>query len=337
MQINFCTLFDSNYLDKALALQDSLEKNSETYQLFCYCFDDRAFDVLTRMKLNNVVPILWKNCEDDELRKIRKTRTAVEYNWTCTPRIIEYTLDHYPVENCTYIDADMFFFGNPQELFEEIDNSHAHVVITPHRFDKSKASKKHEKRAGKYCVEFNYFDQTPEAREALSWWKEQCNLWCYYKYEDGKYGDQKYLEEFPKRFKGVHELRHLGGGVAPWNLNQYRFYDSNAEGNITLKKVDDAETFQLILYHFQSIKYFNQNIVNINSGTQSKVTKYKIYIPYLKAIGEKRKILLNYGIDFNNNKSYGTNVFMTLYYRYFLMLRVKSMSDVIDLRKIKAE
>ena len=36
--INFCTLFDSYYLDKGIALYKSLEKVSDNFSLFTYCF-----------------------------------------------------------------------------------------------------------------------------------------------------------------------------------------------------------------------------------------------------------------------------------------------------------
>ena len=64
------------------------------------------------------------------------------------------------------------------------------------------------RRSGKYCVEFNYFDQSKNAKKALGWWKEKCFEWCYHLYEPERMGDQKYLEKFPILFKGVHELHH---------------------------------------------------------------------------------------------------------------------------------
>lgn len=60
-----------------------------------------------------------------------------------------YVLDHYDVDSCTYIDADLYFFSSPQILIDEVgDNS---VMITEHRY-----TEKYDqtKTSGKYCVQF---------------------------------------------------------------------------------------------------------------------------------------------------------------------------------------
>ena len=56
---------------------------------------------------------------------------------------------------------------------------------------------------------------------ALRWWHDRCVEWCYQRFEDGKFGDQKYLDDWPDRFAGVHVVDHPGVGLAPWNVSRH--------------------------------------------------------------------------------------------------------------------
>lgn len=330
--INFCTLFDSYYLDKALALYESLEKVSQDYCLYIFCFDDKSYEVLQRMNLNHVVLTHHTSIETKTLLELKQKRSKAEYCWTCTPVIVEYVLDNFPVNDCTYIDADLFFFYDPQVLFDEIRKAKANVVITEHRFPDNAFGKKWMKKSGKYCVEFNYFDQSVNARKALCWWKEKCFEWCYAIYEPDKMGDQKYLEQFLEMFDGVHELQHLGGGVAPWNIQKYQL-DTNKHEGIWLKEKE--KSFPLVFYHFQNIRYLSGMLVNINSGSHDYLLKRTIYVPYLHTIEKWRATLKKeYGIEFIVSKSCSSNRFKAFLEKKFMKLKVKSLSDLIYLDKL---
>ncbi|MBL7815865.1 MAG: hypothetical protein JNL70_12695 [Saprospiraceae bacterium] len=222
--LNFCTLFDANYLARGLVTYDSLMAVTEgDAHLYVFAFDDKCYNVLTSMQLPNITVISLTEFEDEQLLAIKQTRSRGEYCWTCTSSTILYCIEKFNLSHCTYIDADMYFYQNPKILIDE-KPSNCSVIITEHRYtpayDKSKLS-------GKYCVQFMYFDNTKEGLDALKWWRERCLEWCYNRFEDGKFGDQKYLDDWTTRFAGVHVLRHLGGGLAPWNVQQYGFFDKN--------------------------------------------------------------------------------------------------------------
>ena len=78
-----------------------------------------------------------------------------------------------------------------------------------------------------YNVQFMTFRRDARGLEALHWWRDRCIEWCYYRVEDGKLGDQKYLDDWPERFDGVHVLEHPGGGLAPWNVENYELARRN--------------------------------------------------------------------------------------------------------------
>lgn len=330
----FCTLFDSYYLDKGLALYNSLIRVTDDFKLYIFCFDDKSFEILNEMSLSNAVIIHHSSFETDEYIEKKKERSKAEYCWTCTSRIIEYVLDNYDVDSCTYLDSDLYFYANPRVLFDEIDEAKADVTIVEHRFKDNKYGRSLEERNGKYCVQFNYFRNTDNARKVLTWWKEKCLEWCYDIPDPERMGDQKYLNNWTRDFEGVHELQNVGGGVAPWNLEKYTIHSID---NYDIEMLDENKNeFKLVFYHFQNIRYLPGHLVNIKSQTKNKKLKYAIYIPYLKEIENIRKQLSSeYGIDFNPKKLVrSSNPIMGLLQRYFAALKIRSLSDVIDLHRL---
>lgn len=341
--MNFCTLFDSYYLDKGIALYQSLEKASKDFHLYIFCFDDKSRDILQERNMKHATILHHSDIEreTEKLLKLKKERSKAEYCWTCTPVIIEYVLGHYPVESCTYIDADLYFFSDPQVLFDEIAGAKADIVITEHRFSDSFKDRRYLRRSGKYCVEFNYFNQSAQAKKALTWWKEKCFEWCYHLYEPERMGDQKYLEKFPELFDGVHELQHLGGGTAPWNLAQYELASGssaagiNAGTEVILQEKKGGKEFPLVFYHFQNIRYLSSKRVNINSCTHSRALKDAVYLPYLRHIEAVRKELGAAGVDFAIKKSYSSNPLIAFVQKNILQYKIRSFSDLYDLEEIR--
>lgn len=332
--MTFCTLLDSYYLDKGLTLYRSLENCAEAFRLYIFCFDDKAFEVLNELKLKHAVITHHSEIEDEELLRLKKERSKAEYCWTCTPVIIEYVLKHYKEPSCVYIDSDLYFFRSPQVLFDEMTRGSANIGIMEHRFKDDWNGRRLCRRSGKYCVEFNYFDQSENAWEALKWWKERCFEWCFHLYEADRMGDQKYLEKFPELFHGVYEFQHLGGGVAPWNLGQYRMKRGESKPPVLVEKKTGME-FPLIFYHFQNIRYLSENKVNISSGTHSKETKDAIYRPYLAEIERSRRELKRYGITFGVKKIYSSNKLIAFLQGNVLRFKVKSLTDLYGLEQFR--
>ncbi len=222
--LNFCTLFDSNYLIRGVTLYNSLLRHCPLFHLYIFAFDNKANELLRKMELKHVTIITLKEFEDKDLVAVKPTRTRAEYCWTCTPSTILYCLKKYQLESCTYLDADLLFFESPQILINELkDNS---VLLTLHRFPESHDTSEIN---GKYCVQFMTFKNTNQGLIALNWWREECIKWCYNRLEDGKRGDQKYLDDWTERYQGIHVLKNLGGGVAPWNVINYNFGEKDKE------------------------------------------------------------------------------------------------------------
>lgn len=235
----FCTLFDRNYLLKGVALHSSLMRHAPRFVLWVLCMDETTHDVLSELALPNVQLLRLSQVEDASLAEARKDRTAAEYCWTCTPSLCAYLLREVPdIDSITYLDADLFFFANPDPLYRELAG--ASIGIIEHRY-----ARELEDRAdarGRYNVEFMVFQNDRSGRTCLEWWRSRCNEWCFDRVENGKFGDQKYLDDWPTRFRGVAVIQNPGAGLAPWNIARYE-----VRGRADKVTVDGHP---LVFYHF---------------------------------------------------------------------------------------
>lgn len=296
--VNLCTLFDSNYLDRGIVLYKSLEKSAKNFHLYIFCFDEMAYDVLKKMQLQCATIISERDIMTEELKHIKTVRKRAEYCWTCTPIVVQHVLEKYSVANCTYIDADMFFYSDPQILLDELYAAKASVGIIEHRFPNNLAKNKRERFYGRYCVEFNTFCNDEIGQKVLKYWKERCFQQCTMEFGKESFGDQKYVEEWESQFDGVYVYQHLGAGVAPWNICDYKLGEAKEGIGLLYKK---REKIRLVFYHFQSLMILDNNKAFIGVynelGHKDKKLIEKLYKAYIISLCQERKELKKIGIE----------------------------------------
>jgi len=271
--LHFCTYFDINYVTYGLALHHSLKEHCGEFRLWVLCMDVSSYDVLSEMALPELCLIRLSDFEngDHALLKAKQNRSRIEYYFTCTPSLPLYVLKNFPEVDCiTYLDADLFFYSTPKPIFQEIGN-HS-IAIIEHRFAPHYKSME---ICGKYNVGWISFKRDVHGLACLKWWRDRCNEWCYKRLEDGKFADQKYLDDWPSRFKNVKVIQHKGANLASWNIENYKVRLQN-------KKVTIDEQ-ELIFFHFHGIKRLTNNIYGIGYA-QTKVNnliRMYIYDKYL--------------------------------------------------------
>lgn len=275
---HFCTLFDSNYLLKGVAMLRTLKEHCPDAHVYVLCMDAQTQTILTALDLTHTTCIPLVSLEDEVLLKAKQGRSVAEYCWTLSPCLPWYVLQQNPqIDFITYVDADLLFYSPVEPLFEEIDD--ASVAIIEHRFT---PRLQHLEVNGRFCVEWVSFRRDVEGMACLSRWRDQCIEWCYYRLEDGRMGDQKYLDEWPQRYARLHILQHVGAGVAPWNYAQYRF-GQDSKGRIS---VNDEP---LIFYHFHQFQLldndrFDRLSTFYTSECREPQAVYSSYEVTLKAI-----------------------------------------------------
>ena len=288
MAHNFCTLFDKNFLARGLALHRSLIEQCPNFILWILCMDDEGCSLLEKLKLDKVKLLKLAEVEDDRLRAVKSTRTAVEYCWMFSSSLPLYILEKNPsLDMITYLDADMYFYSPVDEIYQEFENNS--IMIIPHGF--SRKNQFREKSSGLYNVGMMIFRNDHYSLACLSWWKDRCLEWCYNFYEDGKFGDQLYLNDWPTRFKKVYVLTNLGANVAPWNIDRYRFRMKNGR-TMGTEKITDKK-FPLIFYHFHGLKiYMNDNgKISPYPVTMHEPQIYRLYIRALQEVYDHIRII----------------------------------------------
>jgi hypothetical protein len=254
------------------------------------------------MKLEKVTVIALHEFEDDALLAIKSSRTKGEYCWTCTPSTVRYVLDRYSVESCTYVDSDVFFFSDPTHLIEDMQEKS--VSIIEHRYhpdyDQTKAS-------GKYCVQFMTFKNNDSGMKVLNWWRDACIEWCFNRRDGNRFGDQKYLDDWLMRFKGVvHEINDEGAGLAPWNLKSYTIQKN--EKYLWINKNDNR--WKLVFYHYHGFQILDGFFARLTAKGYfvSRAAVGCIYRPYLKQMNASIAILRSYDFAEITNINVGVSI-----------------------------
>lgn len=299
---HYVTLFDSLFLPQGLSLHMSMERHVGTYTLWILCMDDEVHDALTKLKLPNVRLLQLSKLETPELLAIKPSRSIGEYCWTLTPFTPRFVFEaDSGVRRVTYLDADMWFRKNPAQIFHELDVSGKDVLITDHAYapelDRSTAY-------GQYCVQFMTFTRSG-GEIVRKWWEDRCIEWCFSRCEDGKFGDQKYLDDWPIRFESsVHVLTNKELTLAPWNATRFPYGNS-------------------VTWHFHSLRIscISQKFLFVIYGEYllPKRTRENIYQPYLVDLRAAVAQAKNIGVVFKPQKALSIAGFVKL--RLFMFIQ----------------
>lgn len=304
---HYVTLFDSLFLPQGLALHFSMERHVKNYKLWILCVDERAYVALTSLQLANVELLRLSELETQALLDVKSRRNAGEYCWTLTPFAVRFVFEaDKTVERVTYLDADVWFRKAPDPIFKEFEDSSKHVLITDHAYapehDQSES-------AGQYCVQFMTFTRTG-GELVRQWWEDRCVEWCYARVEGNKFGDQKYLDDWPIRFENrVHVLLNKELILAPWNA--FRFPYGNS-----------------IVWHFQGLRiavYRHYFSLQLSHYPLPETTQKSVYQPYIRDISEAIDRLSKCGFRINSQAKNTT---------WLLQLRYKLSPWFSELKKI---
>lgn len=242
---HYCTLFDIHYAARALALASSLGRHDGDFVLHALCLDEASERLIRGLGDPRIAAIGLSELErgDPRLPVARANRGWVEYCFTLSPFLPLHLLRAHPeIPLVVFVDADCHFHASPRPIFDAFGDDS--ILVVEHRFA---ADRRSLLQFGRYNVGLLLFRNDTEGLACLRRWAGQCSDWCHDRVEEGRFADQRYLDDWPEAFRGVHVLGHVGVNLAPWNAGNYRL--RRVRGRLW---VDDSP---LVMYHFHGLQF----------------------------------------------------------------------------------
>lgn len=240
----FCTLSDKNYLALGIALYRSLKEHcKEPFTLYYLCLDEETKTRLLNENYEEIEPVSLSDLEQEkDLREARENRPYNEYCWTLASYFTYFLLKEKKSGDLSYIDSDIFFYQDPQIIFEEIGSKDVGIIAHRHNCVGN--------TDGAYNVGIIHFKNTEKGMEVLKWWRDAVLYKKYPEYHGC--GDQKYLEGFIPNFgeENICVADKTFGHGAPWNYRLYG-YDKFEEGKVIWGDKEQPFVFN----HFSRLKY----------------------------------------------------------------------------------
>jgi len=294
---HYCTYFDRGFLIQGLALWRSLARHDPDATLWVLALDDFTAEILEGFGEPRLKSVRLAELEshDPDLAAAKANRTRVEYYFTLSPCFPRWLLAAHPeLPRITYLDADMAFFAPPAPIFSAMDEAGASVLVTAHRFP---SWLRHYERHGRFNVGILAFRNDAPGRACLDDWRAKCLAWCHDRLEEGRYADQKYLDDWPGLLGGaLLELADPGVNAAPWNWAGQRW----------ARKGNDlsAGGRPLVLFHFARFRpivgdrWFQSG--QLAYGVMPGWLRRSIYGPYWRGLAAARDelALRRPGLDF---------------------------------------
>lgn len=274
---HFVTVFDFGFAPQGLALYKSLSKHVPNFLLWIVAMDQELEELFSNIGLASVRVIPVDQIETEELKAVRASRTRREYCWTLTPFLYDAVFSRADSAiRVTYVDADVWILGDIAPIFEEFEDSGKSIQITEHAFAPERDV---SEEFGKYCVQFQTATREGSSR-ILNRWQQQCLDWCHGTPEAGRFGDQKYLDEWPQLFpNAVHVARAKHLFLGPWNALRFPY----SEG---------------LTYHFHQVR-LNPASEKVRIGTYDlpEPLLKNLYEPYIVELREAHRLMRSVGFE----------------------------------------
>lgn len=247
MKTHVVSVFDKNYLVRAVGLYESASAALPDAVFWFLCLDAESNSTLKKMSLKNMNIESVEEMNDRELNAVRASRTAGEFAYTAKSAwlaSIEKAGKFTDGDVVIFADADIVFYPAMAKYLGSMPRFS--IGICPHDFPAKEAHR--AETHGHYNAGMVIYQIDSESRRCIAEWRRDTIAWCYARCEDGKFADQKYLDSWRSRYSGVKELKDPGMNLGPWNDRKHLPTQENG-----MFKIDGAPLYS---YHFHGLKIF---------------------------------------------------------------------------------
>jgi len=308
----------------------SLRARGESALVFVVAFDEAAYEYLDSHK--SELGLIVRRSDDllerfPELAGVVDNRNYSELFFTSSPFLLKLALEEVDEGDLVvYLDADLFFFENPQAVFDELADGS--IGIIRHNYPNSR--KRLATKYGTFNVGLVVFRNDAEGRHVLDWWAARCIEWCHDFPMDGKYADQGYLDHFPKLSSQTVILENPGFNLAPWNTS------SSTLSSVQQKVVVNNKP--LLFFHFHGLSRVGKRFITAQLTYRSLLNKsvfQAIYGPYVKALTDLEQQLKDQGVIPNQpaKRGVGLRGFVFAVYKKALNLLSIALGQSVLIRK----
>jgi lipopolysaccharide biosynthesis glycosyltransferase len=282
LRIKVFTSINTNYIDKAAVLWDSMKSNSYDLQINTFVIEPSLSRDESELLKNSFehtsypgkIHTLYDLPEDWAF--ILKNKSVME---TCTAikaSAANFLLDA-GTELVIYFDPDILLFSDLDNLIlESSSNAFSltpHLLVPPDDDDDGVFSNEinGSMKFGVFNLGFFAITNTIEAKKVLEWWNSRLLKYCEAKPELFIFADQKWFDLSPAYFPQIIPLRHPGYNVGPWNIESRHLTFS--------KEIYYSNGESLVFFHFSS--YDKPDLL----GMLEKFDKSKLSLQLLSFYG----------------------------------------------------
>lgn len=241
METRYCTIVARNYLPRAIALYQSLRRQSPGASLSVLLIDGSPPATVTSLPALDFVLPDQLSTAPMAFNELAAIYNVVELSTALKPRLLQHLLQQH--QSVAYLDPDMFLLG-PLEELQHLAPLHQ-LILTPHFLHpiapgSADISEIHSLTVG--CYNLGFIAVSRGADAFLQWWWSHLATECLIYPLLGLFVDQKWVDIGATLFP-AYSLRHAGYNVGPWNLHE-RPLEKNGEGEFL------AAAEPLRLFHF---------------------------------------------------------------------------------------